>query len=697
MASQLVSGTLSAVRGVAANNGTLQTIFTQGANGLSSAQTLQLMTTALQAAGIKVPKGVAIGIDAAQIILAGGAIADDVATNASTLCCVGDIASGVGAVAALMKELGFLDPTADDFVNLGVSIAMAVSSEGTNVLADVGVIISLINVVNDLGPLMFGSSAIATAQAQANLANAVKATIAPQVMNAANLSAQYANGSLDLFDFIGQVAMNDPTQFATLFPGLAAFFPSWMPITLVGQGNSNGLFGGSHVTDTATFFSLVTNKKQVQDVLIENYLVKPMTPFETFQTVKPVISIQAVSVLGLILQSGGGSGDVSMGFNFNVIGAMRGLGITPAILGDDWLFKGLQRNENDVTDWQGSLPYPPLTLPYVTPVTSGTTVNGSAYLTPAQTVQNTEAQELIALQTLMQQYDAQGNIEALLGIPEAVALLKQYSNFHIEPTFYTLADYQTDLQNYQQTLQNYQTELASLGADPVAAWKTSVTALQAQINTAKPPTAPAALPKPATLNQAQAWLKAGATYQSALTAYQNNLALMKARLSGMKVAPVDPNAATRLALASQIASLTPPQTKVGEITNMKLVGTSITSQNWFSPSMTIDPATQGGQQFWNYVYANYTIDLADYWKCLNVLSQMQQSQLFADDTTVQDWQGSLAPIESLFKSAYGFVIQKQLNIRARANLAKNLGIPSGSLASRYSSNGTLIFYQKAAS
>lgn len=609
------------MRTAASDAGLMKKLFMQGANGVDAAQITMLLSQALKAAGIILPEGVQITLDSAQIILAGGAFANDLATGVATLQCVGDLSTGVAGVTQLLSTLGLIDHTAADFAGLGANLALCIASGGANVLADIGVVISLIAVAGDVGPLFGGSQVEANALAKKALQNQINANITPQILNAAALVKQYAAGQLDMFDLIGQIALNDPTQFATLFPGLATFFPTYTGVTFKGTGTSSGWFSSKTDTETATFYSLVTSKQQVEDVLVEQYLTKPMIPFESFETIKPVATIQAISALALILQSGG-KGDTIINFNFSMIGAMRALSITPAILGDDWLFKGLQRNETDLSDWETSLPYAPITLPWVRFVSTATTVNGVESYSATQLAQNSQASELTALQKLMQQYDQAGDIESLMKIPEAVAMLTRYSSFYVDPVFYTVAELQDDVNNYNEEMQKLNLEYSSLGVN---------------------------------------------------------------------------DQVTKNQVKNEIAALKKPSTLVGEITNMKLVGSSITSQSWFSPSMLTDPSSSSGVLFWNYVNQNYVIDLSDYWKILNVLSTMQKAQLFADDTAVQGFQGSLNAISARFQSAYSFVMAKQLNIQARSQLAVYLGIDPGLIGSRYDSQGNIIFYQKKAS
>lgn len=620
--------TLSTVRVAAQNNGLFKAAFTQGANGISTAQLTQLLQQVLAAAGIQLPTSVKVTLSGIQVVLAGGAFAEDIATGAEVLQCAGDLSQGLAGIAQILSLLGVIDPLSADLVGLGSNITVACESYGTNVLADLGCVLSSISVVGDLGALGKEASALAQSNARKSIQNYVRSKIVPQAQNAAVLVAQYTAGNLNLFDMIGQIALQDPTQFGTLFPGLACFLPqqTW-GITTTALATSSGGFGIFHSTasdtETETFIQTIASKKQVQDAVVEKYLTIPMEPFESFETIAPVISIQAASVLALILQTGG-SGDTILDFNFDVISAIQALGITPSVLGDDWLFKGLQRNEHDISDWETHFPYPPLTLPYVTPVSSGTVVNGVDVLTPEMTARNLQASELTKLQVLMQKYDQAGDIASLMQIPEAVAMLKRWSNFTVTPQFYTSGQALSDLSDYQNNLSQ--------------------------------------------LQQIRAGLLGNSNDSATLTTVN-----------------------------AEIAALSKPSIPVGEIINMRLTGTSITTQRWYSTGMSTDPATPTGAQFWSFVYDNYSIDLSDYWRILSVLAQMQASQLFQDDNSVQGFQGSLTAIEVLFQSAYNFVIAKQLNLRARDQLAQALGIDPARLASRYDSQGNLIFYQKKAS
>lgn len=615
---------LTTVREGLAQTGFLSKLFTQGANGISPAQITMEFSAVLKLIGVQLSPGTQITLDSAQVILAGGTFINDLNEGASTLQCVGDLSIGIAGIADILSVLHLLDPQVSDFIGLGTNTALVLASGGTNILADIGLVISLINCVMDIGNDLFGSGAAAKKQAQSMLANDVATYLNPQVNAAAAQIKAYTQGSMTVFDLVGNIARLSPIELPGLFPQIATYFPSWTTVQFSETGKSSGLFSTQYDTERATFIQLVVSKKQVQDVLVKLYLTDPMVPFETFETVAPVISLKAISVLSLLMATGT-AGDKVMSFDFSIIGALQGLGLTPYRLGDDWLFKGLQRNENDLEDWVHTLPYPTLTVPLVEPQTSGVTIGGQAYLTPSEISNNAKADQIVALQKKMQALDQAGDIEGLLQIPEAVAILSRWANIHVDPVFYS----QNQL---NQDLSDYNTKMGLLRNE---------------------------------LSQAQATLST--TPQDIIT------------VNG---------------IYKEIAALKRPSTPVGEITNMKLIGTSITTQAWYSITMSTDPATPSGQMFWAYLNKNYVLDMSDYWKCLQVLKTMKSSNLFSDDLDIQSRLDSMQSIEDQFLKTHDFFMKKQLNILARKNLASRLNIPYNQLGSRYDSKGNLIFYQK---
>lgn len=645
------AGRLTTVRTVGTQSGVLKKLMTQGNNGLSAAQVTMLTKQVLQAAGVPVPLGVELGLDTAQAIFAGGAVASDLSIGASTLQCVGDVGVGVAAVADALNALGLIDNTEKDVIVFGVSLALAISSGGTNVLADLSAVLSAISLVNDLSPDMFGSQQAADAATRQAVARGYNGILVPQMQAAAQLLKQYTNGQLNLFDFIGGVALQSPTQFATFFPELMTFFPSYGLLTVSATATSSGWFSSKTSSASKVLAELLATKQQVEDILVEHYLTRPMEYFKGFKTIAPVISIEALSVLSLIMQSSATS-DVVISFDYNIIGALRGLGVTPSILGDDWLFKGLQRGETDISDWADHLPYPPKTLPYVAPPTASQTINGVLTLTASEAVLMKEAQELIEFQKRMQSLDALGDIESLLALPEAVAILESWAKIHIQPEFYTNADFSVDFANYL--------------------WH--INTLQQDANVTND------------ANQKIAFQKAIADAWDPRT--QDPLLNMKCVGTSLRQSNWM-NEASNVQFQETLASKA-IQASIGP----QPPGTLYSNNSYHSMDESCDPSTPLGQEFWSFVRKNYVLDMSDYWRILGTLATMKKANLFQDDTTVQDTTDDLDIIQERFQTAYQFVIAKQLNLRARQFLASNLGIPPSLIASRHDSKGNVIFYQR---
>ena len=257
----------------------------------------------------------------------------------------------------------------------------------------------------------------------------------------------------------------------------------------------------------------------------------------------------------------------------------------------------------------------------------------------------------------MQYLDEQGDIEGLLAIPEAVAMLIRWANIHVDPVYYTLQQFQADTVKYNETLAGLENML-------------SVASVAADVN--EPEGSP--LTNPDYWNQI--FRKAKAQASAGVT---GGLALNQIMVTAIK---------------KEIAALPKPSTPVGEITNMKLTGVSITTQAWFDTSQSIDPKTAYGQKFWDYVSGNYQLDMSDYWKCLNAVTALEKAGMLSTEQTITGHQDSLDTIQTVFNNTFNFFMMKQLNILARKNLASNLGIPENQLASRVDSKGNQVFYQK---
>lgn len=439
MATQLSNTAITAFKTAATQSGFLKKLFSQGIDGVPPASLITEFRTLLKIAGVTLPEGVAVPLDVMQMILAGGAIVNDIQLGATALEVVGDVSNVASGVANLLADLGVGGDAMKqlaDFASLGTSLVLAIGSYGGNVFADIGVVISTIAVVGDLKRDFFGNHDSAVADAKSKLAqalqNAAQAFAAPQVQYASGQVQAFHNGTINYFDLVGNIALKSPIELPQFFPQLACYFPTWQTITIsaTATGESGGLFGNQTDTESASyqFQELLATKAQVEAVLFNYFIGAPAQAFKSFFNVSQGASLEALSIISMIL-SGGASGAISLTSDFDILGACQVLGVTPGILGDDWLFKGLDKNELNSPVWAQVLPYPPLTISYVPFAGSGVSVNGVPYLTPTEQKAQDDKNSLVQFQLYLQHLDSIGDIDSLMKIPEAVALLKKWATF----------------------------------------------------------------------------------------------------------------------------------------------------------------------------------------------------------------------------------------------------------------------------
>jgi hypothetical protein len=435
---------LQALRGTAQAKSLGKALFSPGASSaMNDAQIASAIHGLIRLSGLPVPESVNISLDGAQMLLAGGVFVTDLNTGATLAQCASPLALTIGGLTSLMSDLGILDDQFADFASLAVNGILAISSGGVNILADIGAVIALIQCIGDAVKDLFGDHDAAVAQAKQALGQAVHAFIDPQIAYGAQQISLYNQGRLNVFDLIGNIALNAPYVFPNYFPGLACYFPSQI-ITISVTRTSDGLFGSSSDTESYSFKELVISRIAIQDVLIQQYLIQPMQGFEA-QHGTNCISLRALSVLALILQLGGRS-DFVIGYDFDVLTALRSLGITPGILGDTWLFQGLSdsRAQNGIDetpqfDPDSMLPYLPRTLPAAMvppnqPEYAQITYNGEP-AQPQMTAQVKYAQNLKAFQQDLIIADQGGFIDDLYANPEARAMMQDWAKIWVKPSW----------------------------------------------------------------------------------------------------------------------------------------------------------------------------------------------------------------------------------------------------------------------
>lgn len=430
----LATKEMALIRQYALQTGFLKKIFTSG-GAFTAAQLTSEFRAVLKLAGVPLTTGELVTLDTLQIVLAGGAVVSSIAQGAQTAELITEGAAGAAGVVQLLSDLGFIDHYAADAIGLGLNAAMVIGSAGTNVIADIGLVISLITCTVDAVTTATGSKDLANSMAYnamvAGIQAYIKTTIKPQYDYAAIQLRDFQDGKLNYFDSIANIALNAPYAFKSFFPGLSTYFPSWMTavLTVTGTGVAGGWANNTTTvnTQTAKFVSLVTTKQQVESTLFNLALLKPLQAFENYFSVSNGISLHAISVLVMLL-SVGVKGAVACGTDFNVLSACVKLGVTPSVLGDDWVFKGLLKNENVLSDWKSTLPYYPLTEAYVPEVkTGGVVINGKVGITTAQQSQINARAALVKRQLAMQALDDNGDMESLIQIPEARALLIRWA------------------------------------------------------------------------------------------------------------------------------------------------------------------------------------------------------------------------------------------------------------------------------
>jgi hypothetical protein len=423
--------TLSKIRAGAKATGLFKKIFSSGNSVYSTASGAAQLSGSLRSiaklSGANIPQSTLITLDVAQAFLAGGALVNDVSEGAKIFQCVGDGASAMAGVANLLVDLGIGDKTLGDTAGLISSASMVIASGGANVLADISTVINLINFASDMEGVFGGDAQAAKAAAYKGLNSAVHAYVNTQISFASKEAADYSAGKLNFFDFIGDIGLNSPLAFPKFFPDLVSYFPSWTTITFTAHGESGGWFGSQSDTETYSLKQLRITGSDLKAAILDKFLVQPSQEFESFFTITPNITIEALSVIAMLLSTGT-KGASKVTPKFDVLSACMMLGVTPYILGDSWVFKGYDRNETDLKSWKSTLPYPPLTLPFSKyPAQTGLTINGKIYRTPAETAQQKNADDLKNFQIYLQTLDQNGDIETLVQIPEALAILKRWA------------------------------------------------------------------------------------------------------------------------------------------------------------------------------------------------------------------------------------------------------------------------------
>lgn len=238
-----------------ANNLAKNTAFVNLAKNLylnPDSMTPSSIVSLLSMTGLKIPKSVAIGVDFAQLYIAGGAIASDIQTGASIGSFFMPSALAVSAGVGILEQAGLMDPKspAAQILTLGTDAAFIISSCGTNVLADIKGVMDLCSALQ--GPNV---SAAATMAAKQGLISYMQNREKTQVDAFSKHFADFQSGKLTALDLMTLTADESPDLFYNYYPQMKTFIPPVkMILTSTATVSGKNAFGqGKSASDTESY------------------------------------------------------------------------------------------------------------------------------------------------------------------------------------------------------------------------------------------------------------------------------------------------------------------------------------------------------------------------------------------------------------------------------------------------------------
>ena len=296
--------------------------------------------------GFDFPKEIDVSLKAAQVIMSGGAIINNINAGKSFLEIGSNAASTVGQIYAIIQALGIIEnEVLAKSISVGVNTAMVVSSGGTNVYADIALVADLISAA--LFPPDDRPKAIAALD-QANyiqLKSVLDKRNDIQKKNASNLIANFQDKKISMFEFVGEFALNAGDYFYNYFPEYKVFIPpSMLSVgTYAEQKASYGgflFFGRKSETIrrsvSVEWESVATNRFQVMQGFIKKFIEVPFAPYfltanlpEATYKIKP----HQLAALAVI------SDFENVGDGFDIVPHLNKLWLTPSDLGVPWLLE----------------------------------------------------------------------------------------------------------------------------------------------------------------------------------------------------------------------------------------------------------------------------------------------------------------------------------------------------------------------
>lgn len=414
-----------------------------------------LITQILTAAGIKTPAGVKIGADTAQILLAGGAIVSNAQKGAEIGAYVKPSALGIRAVFDILDVTGLLksNEPAAQIMRVGTDLAMVIASGGLNVFADISLVIDLIgSLFTSLPDRTAEYTEYAHYLNKKSFYDWYSNRLSLEKTAAAKNFANYQTGSIDCFEFIGEIALEAPDLFPNFFPELGFFFP---PITAykcftsrVQKHDTGGIFGLQSrdydiiKNDCFDYATIQNNRSRIQDAIFKAFVEFPAQAFFQIQKQAQLLnSNPAYYGVGNVMFDAFPKEAESLGVSkhdhpvrridirdlavlsmfppyfkrlkpgMDIRPILNALALTPADLG-----YSVVEDELTVSDF-AELKRPP---------EPGITFNGVDYMNPAREKAQTLYQANVASAQRLIDLDQNGNIAGLLKDPKAAKIIAEW-------------------------------------------------------------------------------------------------------------------------------------------------------------------------------------------------------------------------------------------------------------------------------
>lgn len=276
------------------------------------------ITGMLRSLGFDLPKEMIVTADVAQIIMSGGALITDIEKGAEIGQMVNPSINIIKVGVDLLEVAGLMsaDDPAARLLQFGTDLALVLMSGGTNVLADIGLVLDIIKEAFSFNPPDLTPQLSAQAKNEANNAlyrylygtgsytpakeiklpmfgNRVLATlpavtvppgiIRDQMNRAANRALDFQDKKIDIFEMMGDVAAESPALFYNYFPAMKALLPpslvTYTATSTVQYHQSTGLFGlGSgrdyKITESAsaTIEEMLSGRNALQNAILLKYL-----------------------------------------------------------------------------------------------------------------------------------------------------------------------------------------------------------------------------------------------------------------------------------------------------------------------------------------------------------------------------------------------------------------------------------------